>query len=396
MHSPNPPPGAAWIRISFFARCLKDLGHKVHIGGAFSFKSLKKAGFIKWNGISLINITPIIMANNLISLIFNLISSLFTSIPLILIVKPDIIVISVPPGETAFGSIVIAKILKKNVVIDYRDEWEDHLIGVIKSTISKKAYILLKKIMSNCYRTSKTIIAVTRPLSNSLLLRNIKNVKIIPNGADCNYFRPFNEEKERIQFRISLGFNKDDFILVYSGGIGGYYRIDIVIKALEKVILKIPNIKLLIIGYGLANNVEEIISLSKELKIYDNILFLNSKTEDLANLLSCCNIGIVPYDANLLWKNSLPVKSFEYFACGLPVIATVYKDSVLGKMIEENKIGLISEPEDIDGLADAIEKIFNSDLSSPSKRAVSFVRKHYDRNNTAKEFIELLETVAKS
>ncbi|HXS60675.1 MAG TPA: glycosyltransferase family 4 protein, partial [Candidatus Sulfopaludibacter sp.] len=320
----------------------------------------------------------------------------FTSIPLILIVKPDIIVISVPPGETAFGSIVIAKILKKNVVIDYRDEWEDHLIGVIKSTISKKAYILLKKIMSNCYRTSKTIIAVTRPLSNSLLLRNIKNVKIIPNGADCNYFRPFNEEKERIQFRISLGFNKDDFILVYSGGIGGYYRIDIVIKALEKVILKIPTIKLLIIGYGLANNVEEIISLSKELKIYDNILFLNSKTEDLANLLSCCNIGIVPYDANLLWKNSLPVKSFEYFACGLPVIATVYKDSVLGKMIEENKIGLISEPEDIDGLADAIEKIFNSDLSSPSKRAVSFVRKHYDRNNTAKEFIELLETVAKS
>jgi len=169
-----------------------------------------------------------------------------------------------------------------------------------------------------------------------------------------------------------------------------------VIKALEKVILKIPTIKLLIIGYGLANNVEEIISLSKELKIYDNILFLNSKTEDLANLLSCCNIGIVPYDANLLWKNSLPVKSFEYFACGLPVIATVYKDSVLGKMIEENKIGLISEPEDIDGLADAIEKIFNSDLSSPSKRAVSFVRKHYDRNNTAKEFIELLETVAKS
>jgi len=336
------------------------------------------------------------MTNNTISLIFNIISSLLTSIPLILISNSDIVVISVPPGETAFGSFVVAKLLKKKIIIDYRDEWEDHLIGYVKSNYSKKAYILLKSLMSNCYKKSNSIITVTSPLIRSLSSRGVKNIKFIPNGADCKYFKPYYKYQERDEFKKSYGFNKEDFILVYSGGIGGYYRIDIVIEALKKVVDRIPNIKLLVIGYGLTSQIDDLMTLSKKLNLDNNVLFISAKADELSKLLSCCNVGVVPYDSNPLWKNSLPVKSFEYLACGLPLISTVYKDSVLGKMIEENEIGVISNPEDIDALAKAIEKIYYSNLSISSKRAISFVRKNYDRNDTAKEFMELLETVAKS
>jgi glycosyltransferase involved in cell wall biosynthesis len=236
---------------------------------------------------------------------------------------------------------------------------------------------------------------VTAPLYSSLSSRNIKNVKIISNGADCKIFKPC-ENKD--QMRITLGLNKDDFILVFSGGIGGYYRVDLIIRAIKKVNPKIPNIKLLIVGPGSSENIKKINISSKEMGISNNVIFLGAKTDktELASLLGCSDIGMVPYDSNPLWNNALPAKSFEYFACGLPIIATTYKDSVLGKLIEDNDIGIISEPNDVDGLANAIEKIYYSNIESSSKRAISLIRKYYDRNKIAKDFLRLLEIVTKS
>jgi glycosyltransferase involved in cell wall biosynthesis len=396
IHFPNPRPGAAWMRISFFAKYLKDMGHSVTIGGAFSLNSISKAGITKWNDIRIINITPIISLSNTISIVFNNVSSLITSIPLIAFFKWDIIVISVPPGESTIGSFLIAKMLRKKIVFDYRDEWEDYKIETsYKSRLYHESCKLLKKIMSFCYKKSNLVIAVTSYYYKSLSSRGIKKVKIIRNGADCNIFLPSKDKKHARKLR---NINYDDFLLIYSGGIGGYYKIDLVMKALRNVVLRFPKIKLLIIGYYLDATVKDVISLSKEMGVDNNIIFLGTINDrkELAGLISCCDIGIVPYDANPLWKNSIPVKSLEYFACGLPVIATVYKDSLLGKLIEENGIGMISEPENVDSLVKAIEEMYHSDLASASQRAVSLIKTHYDRNNIAKEFLNLLENVVKS
>ena len=116
----------------------------------------------------------------------------------------------------------------------------------------------------------------------------------------------------------------------------------------------------------------------------------------MAKLISCCNVGVVPYDGNLLWKNSLPVKSFEYFACGLPIIATAYYDSVLGKLVENNQIGIVSKPESAESLAVSIDKIYHSDIESAGKRAISLMKTTYDRNIIAEKFLKVLEELNNS
>jgi glycosyltransferase involved in cell wall biosynthesis len=384
------------MRISFFAKYLKDLGHNVTIGGAFSYKSISKAGITNWNGIRIVNITPIISLSNTTSLIFNIVSSFITSIPLIAFFKWDIIIISVPPGESTIGSFLIAKIFRKKIVFDYRDEWEDYKIeSSYKSKLYQQSCKLLKKFMSFCYNKSNLVSAVTSHYYKSLSLRGVKNVKIIHNGADCTIFLPSKDKKNERKLR---NINYDDFLLLYSGGIGGYYKIELVMKAIRNLVLRYPKIKLLIIGYYLDATVKDVTYLSREMGVDNNIIFLGTINDrkELAGLISCCDIGIVPYDANPLWKNSIPVKSLEYFACGLPVIATVYKDSLLGKLIEENDIGIISEPENTDCLVKAIEEMYHSDLTSASLRAVSLIRTYYDRNKIAKEFLNLLENAVKS
>ena len=77
------------------------------------------------------------------------------------------------------------------------------------------------------------------------------------------------------------------------------------------------------------------------------------------------------------------------------MVATVYSDSILGKLIIENKIGLISDPENVDTLAESLENIYNDNdfRKNASKKARSLIEENFDRNKIVKDFLNLLEDI---
>jgi len=389
LHYANPFPGAAWTRISFFAQFLKERGHQVSINGAFSLTSLKKFGITNWHGLKLFNITPIIMLHNIFSLILNILSSVLISFFLIIFTRPDVIIISVPRGDTAFGSCLVALALRKKIIIDYRDEWEDFSINIAKTENNRRFNKSLKKYMTNLYMKSNHVMAVTKPLVSNLSLRGIKNVKLITNGADTKIFKPY----EKLKLRQSLGFDANDFIFVYSGAIVPYYRLDLVVRAITGLIQRNQNVKLLLVGRKTHD--KNLQNLIKKKGIQNNIINLGEVMDrmELAKILSASDVGIMPREGNPLWKNLLPVKSLEYFACGLPVVATTYPDSSLGKLIYENQIGLIVEPENVDDLSSSLEKIFKDErfVKEAQQRACKLIQERFDRNKIALEFLKLIE-----
>ncbi len=347
--------------------------------------TIRKAGSIKMNGIRLLNITPTVMMANTISLFLNAISSLFSCFIPFTIIRPDIVIISVPVGETALGPFLVTKLFRtKRVIVDYRDEWEDYAIKMANSRMYKKACQFLKGIMTKFYSKIYFVMATTGPIAAGLSLRGLQNVKIVTNGVDTRIFKPY----EKGYLRNKIGVNKSDFILVYSGIFGGYYRMDVVIDALEKIIEKKNNMKLLMIGQG-GVEIEKILNLAKKKGLERNVLYLGAKSDkmEIAEILSASDVGIIPYDSNTLWKNTLPVKSLEYLACGLPVIATTYSDSVLGKLICENQVGMITDPENIESLVVTIEKMYDDTLflKTAAKRALSIIQDHFDRNKITEE-----------
>ena len=389
LHYPLPIPGANWIRISFFAQFLKDHGHKVSINGSFSFKTLRKFRITTIHGLKLYNITPIIMLNNTFSLLFNILSSILTSFFMIIFNRPDVIVISVPKGDTAFGSCLVALALRKKLIIDYRDEWEDYSINNSKTDYYRRLNKSVKKHMTNFYIRSNHVITTTEHMVHNLSKRGIRNVNLIPNGADIKIFKPYDKEK----VRKTLGFKEDDFIFVYSGGITPYYRVDLVVKSIGELIQRKLNVKLLIVGRGTYN--KKLQDLIKKVDVQNNVINLGEITErkDLAVILSASDVGIVPYDGNPLWKNTIPSKSLEYFACGLPVVATTYPDSILGKIISENQVGIIVEPENVGALTNSLEQIYNDQefVKDTKQRACKLIQEQFDRNKIALEFLKLLE-----
>jgi len=389
LHTPNPFPRAVWSRISFFAQFLKDKGHEVSFNCAFSFKTLNRFGVTNWRGLKLYTITPIIMVNNTFSSILNILSSVLTTFLMIIFKRPHVIVISIPRGETAFGSCLVALALRKKIIIDYRDEWEDYLINTSKNENYKRFIKYLKKRMTKYYLKSSQVITVTEPLVNNLKKRGITNVRLITNGADTKIFKP----RDKIKLRKEMGFEKNDFIFIYSGGMAEYYRLDLVVNSIGKLIQKKKNVKLLLVGHG--PFLEDLKKLIVKNGLQNYIIYLGEVTEklELAKILSASDVGIVPFDANPLWKNALPSKALEYFACGLPVVATIFNDSILGKMITENKLGLICEPENVTALTNSLEKICNDALltKTAQERGCKLIQERFDRNKLAQEFVNLFE-----
>ena len=287
------------------------------------------------------------------------------------------------------GCYAAAKLLRiKQVVFDYRDEWEDAIISSVSSQIYKRSYRFLKLLFTKFYAHSSTVIAVTEAMSQSLSLRGVKNVKVVTNGADTGVFKPYPKNL----CRKKLGLKETDFVLVYNGGLHTYYRLDIVLKALKKVIDKADNLKLIMVGYG--SNIKFILNLSKELGLEERVFYLGSKQDksELAEIISACDVGLVPYDSNPLWKTTIPAKALEYFACGLPILVTYYKDSLIADFISVDQVGLRSDPNNIDQLARNIEKIYNepSFVAEAAKRAISLVERCFDRNKKAELLLDYL------
>jgi glycosyltransferase involved in cell wall biosynthesis len=385
--SPLPSPSAAWTRIGFFATYLKEHGIDVTVAGAFSARSLEKAGIIEWEGVKIYNMVPVIILNNHVVQILNFVVALFASIYLFVVLRPRVVIISVPSSGNPLACYITARMFRCDIITDYRDEWEDYIYSLSRSRISRIYNNMNRNMMSRCYRNSRIVVTVTEPLAKSLNRRGVKNenLRIIQNGADTRTFRP----KDKQRCREKFGIPKDDFVLIYSGHIGGYYRVDLLVRALKQAEKSDANIRLIIAGHG--SSLQVILRLAKDIGLQDKVVYIGKimNKEDLADALSASDIGIVPFDSNQLWKNALPAKFLEYLSCGLPVVATVYPDSLLGKMIAEYELGLVAQPEDVDSLSNAISrlKVDRKVRSIASTRAISVIHQNYDRHKLASRFL---------
>jgi colanic acid biosynthesis glycosyl transferase WcaI len=375
---PCPLPGAAWTRIESFLMSLRERGHQAYVICSEKRGSHPSVISVLFKG----------------SGILSAFSFFISTFMYIIRYKPDFVVISVPPGIHAFGASIACYLLNKRVIFDYRDRWEDYLISKTTNKVKKSLYRVLKFIMTFLYSRSTLTITVIPPFAEHLSKRGVRNVYILPNGADINTFKPVFEKGF---LRKKYGLEKDSFILIYSGYIGKYYKLDSFIEALARLSeMNVPSdVRLVLIGEG--EDLENILNLSKKFKIEKKIMYLGIKynKKELAELIALADVGLIPYDKNPLWKEALPTKFFEYSSCGIPVIATVERDSLLARIIDKEKIGIHVEPGNVEEIVNAIiamllDKEF---LLNASKRARDFIVKKFDRIKISNKFVSIIENL---
>ncbi len=130
--------------------------------------------------------------------------------------------------------------------------------------------------------------------------------------------------------------------LVYMGILDADQGSDFAIQAMLKVIEKIPNATLHIIG-GTKNDIDRLKKLVKSLGLEKNIIFYGfvADNNEMARLVKRCMIGIAPYRSfkeSFRWYGDAG-KIRQYIASGLPVVTTHVPP--LGKYVTEHGAALM-------------------------------------------------------
>jgi 1,2-diacylglycerol 3-alpha-glucosyltransferase len=172
-----------------------------------------------------------------------------------------------------------AQILRIPIISTYHTTYEDysHYINPFNSKsvekLAKKAIVRLSKMAGD---SCLSIIAPSE--KTKLLLEGYhirKPIDVIPTGIDLERFKPYQTSEETItELKTHLGIT-DQFVLLFVGRIAEEKSIDMVIKALPKVISVNPQLRLVIVGGG--PQMSEYQQLTSELGLNEYVIFTGKK-----------------------------------------------------------------------------------------------------------------------
>lgn len=163
------------------------------------------------------------------------------------------------------------------------------------------------------------ITVITPALQNLISERfqiDPRQIGVWMSGVNIDLFQP----KDRVPM-----FHQqpdDSFVVMYHGALAENRGLFETIQAMVYVKKKFPNIKLLIIGKGLAY--EMLVQKVKGQNLTDVIRFREAVDYyQMPGYIAQADVGIIPLPDEECWRVSSPLKLFEYLAMAKPVIVSL-------------------------------------------------------------------------
>lgn len=298
--------------------------------------------------------------------------------------KFDVIFATAPP----YTDFLIGEYLKQKhripLVLDYRDSWLDNPYNFYVTPLHKlRHYLLEKRVLRLCDR----VIAINRRIKELLLERyrflRYNDVVIIPQGFDPADFNADNDPKLRTtKMRIT-----------YSGTFFERRTPKYFLRAFHRVLWENPKlrgrIEACFVGYFRNENLKIVKKLHLQNEV--NIVGYVDHKECTKYLFS----------SDVLWMiigrgkgddMMSTGKLYEYIGARKPTLGCV-PDGVAKTTILESGVGIAVEPDDVNGIADAILQFYRrferKELKGPSDAFVERYNRLHLTAELAKEF-ELL------
>jgi len=205
-------------------------------------------------------------------------------------------------------------------------------------------------------RKCASLIAVSTSVKDTIVhfTGQTEKVRVIPIGTDGSIFTtPQNLNKEKKKQVLYVGF------INFNKGV------DILLKAIHRVIKRIPDTKLLMIGGGFYKNTlrqeKQLRSMAKDLGVDSHIEFAGIKSPiEVAKYMRESALLVLPSRAE-----SFGAVLVEALACGTPVVATRCGGP---EDIVTDEVGILVQKEDDNALAHAIELVLTQQkMYDPAK-----------------------------
>jgi glycosyltransferase involved in cell wall biosynthesis len=182
-----------------------------------------------------------------------------------------------------------------------------------------KLRFLGKALESNTLRQSDVVCVINEGLKDYAVEMSAdpKKVQVVRAGIDTERFNP---SLDGYAMREKLGLCKDDVVLFFMGWLYTFSGLREVALELAKVRDEYPSVKLLIVGEGDLHH--ELQRIKKDYSLQQLVLVGWQPYEKVPEFIAASDVCLLPAYNNEVMRNIVPIKMYEYMACGKPVIAT--------------------------------------------------------------------------
>ena len=264
--------------------------------------------------------------------------------------------------------------LREKVIFDSHEDVESQILS--KYYLSRPFQIIISKIYrfyENIALSKFTgIIAATPYIKKKLSIIN-KNIIDI-----CNYPKVDEFKKREI--------NKHNNKICYVGSISKKRGIFEIVKSLEynkgKIFLNLA-------GKFSPNCLLNELKKEAGWKYVNYYGFVNRKKTN--KIFNQSNLGVVTLHPTAAYIHSLPVKMFEYMACGLPVLASNF--SLFKKIINQENCGKTVDPYNPEKIAMVSKLMLNDKKKKYQKNGINAVKKKYNWKFEEKKLINFYRQI---
>lgn len=164
-------------------------------------------------------------------------------------------------------------------------------------------------------------------LKNNRIFELDRKIHLLKNWGE-NLITKNIREESKTNIREELGYDKNDFILVFGGNMGKPQGLEMLQEVIKKLEYE-PQIKFLFIGRGTEkDSFYKMSKTNKNIKVLDYI-----PREKYLDILKNCDMGIVMLTKKFTVPN-FPSKTTEYLKIGLPILAAIDNTTDYGKVLK--------------------------------------------------------------
>jgi len=294
--------------------------------------------------------------------------------------KYDVVISVSPPFHLGALPLLYSRIRRTKIVTHIQD---------LQVDVAKELRMINnRRLLSTMFAMEKMILKGSSAVSSISkgLLRKIKekgiaasNCLLFPNWVDETIIQPIAKEKS---LRSEFGLTQEDKVILYSGNLGEKQGLENIIEA-AKSFREDASVKFVIVGSG--GGEIKLKEMVREANL-DNIYFHPLVSyEKLPALLAMADLHLV-----LQKKNAtdlvMPSKLTSILAAGGCPLVTASEGSTLYKLIRQNEMGIVVEPDDSYKLTQAIRFALQGSLEKFRHNARFYARRYLAKESILKNW----------
>jgi len=301
--------------------------------------------------------------------------------------KADVVMATSPQLLAGLSGRLLALAKGRPYLLEVRDLWPDSIVALDMMRERHLVIRMLRSVENMLYRSAARIVTTNGGLRERLIARGVPGAKIgvVPNGVDAAQFSP----RPRPQALMEQHGLSNQFVVGYIGTQGLAHDLETVLNAADRLRGKAT---FFFVGDGAQHL--SLLRMTKRLKL-DNVRFVRTvAASEVPDHIACCDMLLVPLKRTAQLSDTMPSKIFEIAAMERPIV--IGAEGIAADLVMGHRAGLAVEPENVDALAGAIERLrLEPELAASMQSGCRALADDFSRDKFAAQMLDEIKLAAK-